>query len=525
MDPMTALLSRRNLVRSAASVAALAALAQAPTMERASAAPPTPAGDNPFTLGIASGSPRADGVVLWTRLAPRLFEPGGGMPSRRVPVQWAVSEDPRMRRYVRAGSTWAAPGLGHSVHVEVEGLQPGRDYWYRFRYGRHLTEVGHTRTAPAPGAPVPRLTFAASSCAKWDDGWFTAYRAMAQEDLDFVLHLGDYVYEYAIAADGGNRRGAAVPQVLTTAPQTLDRWRYQYEIAKSDPDLQLLHQRFPWVVTWDDHEVADDYANHQSKNGDITAVRANAYQAWYEHSPVRAAAGRRSGPQVYGRLGWGDLVQLDVLDGRQHRDVPPCGWGEAQACRAAYDPAITMLGQEQERWLYDGLHSSSARWNVIGSDVMMARLDHDGDAGDLLWNDAWDGFPEARNRLCRNIVDARVRNAVIVSGDWHSTFVSDIHADFDVPGSPTIATEFVDTSITTNGDTPVYGPYYGPMIKFNPHIRFFDGDRRGYHRYTVDRDTWRTDLRMVRSVGDPDATDYTFASFEVADGRPGAVQV
>jgi alkaline phosphatase D len=222
---------------------------------------------------------------------------------------------------------------------------------------------------------------------------------------------------------------------------------------------------------------------------------------------------------------WGDLAQIDVLDGRQYRDVPPCGWGEAQACEAAYDPAISMLGRPQEHWLYDGLRRSKARWNVIGSNVMMGRLDHDGQAGDLLWNDAWDGFPEARNRLSRQIVASGIRNPMVVSGDWHSTFVNDIRLDFDRPDSPVIATEFVGTSISSNGDTPVYGPYYGPMIGFNPHIKFFDGDRRGYQLYSVDRQQWRTDLRMVSSVATPRAPDYTLASFVVRDGIPGAVRV
>jgi alkaline phosphatase D len=236
-------------------------------------------------------------------------------------------------------------------------------------------------------------------------------------------------------------------------------------------------------------------------------------------APARPDA---DGPRVYRRLRWGGLAQLDVVDGRQFRSVPPCGWGEADACAEAYDPSVTMLGARQERWLERGLASSTARWNLLGSNVMLARLDHDGPAGDLLWHDAWDGFPAARNRLTEAWVRHRVGNPVVVTGDWHSTFVNDILRDFDDPSSPVVASEFVGTSISSNGDGEVYGPYYGPMIRFNPHIRFFDGDRRGYVRCRVGRSELRADVQVVSTVGRPDAPESTLASFVVENGQPGA---
>jgi alkaline phosphatase D len=349
---------------------------------------------------------------------------------------------------------------------------------------------------------------------------------MAREDLDLVLHLGDYVYEGGIPSDGGYRR-TPTPEVLRAAPRDLTRWRMQYALYKSDPDLQAAHARFPWMVTWDDHEVQNDYANTQSQyEGDIGALRAAAYQAWYEHQPVRAQAMPGvHGPRIYRRLRWGRLAQLDLVDGRQYRSVPPCGWGEADACADAYDPAVTMLGAEQDRWLYAGLASSSARWNILGSNVMLARLDHDGAAGERLWHDAWDGYPAARNRLTETWVRHGVSNPVVVTGDWHSTFVNDILRDFDDPSFPVVASEIVGTSISSNGDGDVYGPYYGPMIEFNPHIRFFDGDRRGYVRCQVDRSELRADLRMVSTVSRPDAPESTYASFVVENGRPGARRI
>ncbi|RBM20973.1 alkaline phosphatase [Prauserella sp. PE36] len=516
-------LGRRRFLAGVSAVAGAAALAGSP-VGRAAATTRPGGGNYPFQLGVASGDPTATGVVLWTRLVPEPFVPGGGMQPRRVPVEWQVSRDERFRHVVAVGSAWALPELAHSVHVEVEGLASDREWFYRFRYRGDVSPVGRTRTAPRSGAPVGALAFAFASCQDWASGYYPSYRHLAREDLDLVLHLGDYVYEGGIPADGGYR-GQDTPDVLRSAPLDLERWRMQYALYKSDPDLRLAHARFPWLVTWDDHEVKNDYAGtEQEQAGDISALRAAAYQAWYEHQPVRAPSRHDAlgGPRIQRRLRWGRLAQLDVVDGRQHRSVPPCGWGEADACAAAYAPDVTMLGFQQERWLYDGFAASSATWNLLGSNVMMARLDHDGPSGSRLWHDAWDGFPAARKRLTDAWTRHGVRNPVVVTGDWHSSFVNDIHGDFDRPDSPVIATEFVGTSISSNGDGEVYGPYYGPMIKYNPHIRFFDGDRRGYVRCRVDRKEFRADLQMVDTVGRRDAGESTFASFVVEEGRPGA---
>jgi len=518
-------LDRRRLLGAVGGVAGLAALAQLP-VGQAAATPRPSGGDYPFKLGVASGDPTASGVVLWTRLVPDLFVPGGGMPPEKVSVQWQIATDESFRYVVQQGTTWALPSLAHSVHVEVDGLAPDREWFYRFRYRTDVSPVGRTRTTPVRTGQHASMSFAFASCQDWSSGYYSALRQMADEDLDLVLHLGDYVYEGGIPADGGYRK-TPVPQALRSAPRDVERWRMQYALYKSDPDLQLAHARFPWMVTWDDHEVQNDYANTQSQyEGDISALRAAAYQAWYEHQPVRRPAmPTAGGPRIYRRMQWGDLAQFDVVDGRQYRSIPPCGWGEADACEEAYDPSVTMLGFEQEKWLYDGLQRSRAQWDVMASNVMVGRLDHDGKAGDLLWHDAWDGFPGARQRLIQAWDQANTRNPVVVTGDWHSTFVNDIHADFDRENTPVVATEFVGTSLTSNGDGEVYGPYYGPMIQFNPHIKFFDGDRRGYVRCTLDRDELRTDLRMVTTVSRADAPQYTLASFVVEDGRPGAQQV
>nr|WP_042191638.1 alkaline phosphatase D family protein [Kibdelosporangium sp. MJ126-NF4]CEL20199.1 phosphodiesterase/alkaline phosphatase D [Kibdelosporangium sp. MJ126-NF4]CTQ97424.1 phosphodiesterase/alkaline phosphatase D [Kibdelosporangium sp. MJ126-NF4] len=506
----TALARRRFLA-----LAGVAALAQVPA--HTAAASPKP-GDYPFKLGVASGDPTAFGVVLWTRLVPEPFAAGGGMPRAKVPVEWQVAADERFRRVVAQGTAWALPDLAHSVHVEVDGLAPDREWFYRFRYRQDTSPVGRTRTTPLALRPGGSLAFAFVSCQDWASGYYPSYQHMAADDLDLVVHLGDYVYEGGIPADGGYRK-TSTPDVLRQAPQDLERWRMQYALYKSDPDLQAAHARFPFLVTWDDHEVKNDYAGtRQEHAGDITELRAAAYQAWYEHQPVRMRS------HIYRRMHWGRLAQLDLLDGRQYRSVPPCGWGEADACTGGYAPDVTMLGFPQEKWLYRGLATSSARWNILGSNVMVGRLDHDGASGNKLWHDAWDGYPAARNRLTDAWTRHRVSNPVVVTGDWHSTFVNDIHRDFDRPSSPVVATEFVGTSISSNGDGEVYGPYYGPMIKYNPHIKFFDGDRRGYFRCHVRSAEMTADLRIVSTVSRRDAPESSYASFAVESGRPGAIK-
>ncbi len=518
---------RRIFLRGVGAVAGAAAVAGLP-LDHAMAGAARPR-DYPFTLGVASGDIDHHSVVLWTRLVPEPLQPDGGMPRHATAVQWQVAADPRFRHVVRSGAVRALPELAHSVHVLVDGLAPDREWFYRFRWGgRHLSPVGRTRTAPSPEAGVGRLDFAFASCQAWDNGWYPSYRHLAEDDIDLMVWLGDYVYEGPLGERGGYRN-VPIPEVYRGDTVDTRSWRLRYTLYKTDPDLQRMHARAPWMVTWDDHEVVNDYAGRRSQygDGDIGAVRAAAYQAWYEHQPVRISARPTADGEarIYRRLRWGRLAQIDLVDGRQYRTVPACGWGEADACDAAYAPEATMLGPTQERWLGDGLASSRARWDVLASNVMLARLDHDGEAGSRLWHDAWDGFPAARQRLIRDWRRADTRNAVVVTGDWHSSFVNDILADFDRPGSRTVATEFVSPAITTGGDGTPYGPYYGPMIKFNPHIKYFDGDRRGYVRCRVDARQFRADLKMVRTVTRADAREYTLASFAVRDGVPGAVRV
>jgi alkaline phosphatase D len=523
--PSAARFDRRRFLQLVGGLAGAAAFSQL-RPDLAGAAPSL--GEYPFNLGIASGDPLPNGVVLWTRLAPRILEPDGGMPGTRIPVGWRIAKDEDMRQVVRRGSVVALPELAHSVHVEVHGLQPGRDYFYQFDYRDETSPVGRTRTAPQPGATVDSLAFAFASCQDWSHGYYSAYRRMAEEELDFVVHLGDYLYEYGIDANGGFRN-VPVPDQFRPNCTTLGRYRLQHSLFKSDPDLQRAHGLFPWMIVWDDHEVENDYAGltpaFGEQNPEFTARRAFAYQAFYEHIPLRVSALLGFDDlRIYRRFTWGDLAELSLVDTRQYRSNQACGDGEFPRCEESLDPAVTMLGEKQERWLMQGLGSSRSRWNVIAQQVLMAQLDHSRGDPRIYWHDAWDGYPLARQRLIDGLLRRRVRNPVVITGDWHSTFVSDIKQDFSDPGSATVATEFAGTSISSNGDGVVYGPYYGPMIPANPHIKFFDGDRRGYVRCRLDAESWRTDLRMVSTVSRSDAPVETFASFVVEDGRPGAIR-
>ncbi|MBB2901242.1 alkaline phosphatase D [Kineococcus radiotolerans] len=523
MTSPTTSTDRRRFLAATGAVAGLAA-ATSLGVSPASASSAVRREDDPFTLGIASGDPAPDGFVLWTRLAPDPFTADGGMGSAAVRVEWRVCEDEAMRREVARGRELATPELAHSVHVEVHGLRPDREYFYQFRYQRGTSPVGRTRTLPAPWACPPEMRFAFVSCQDHASGYYPSFADIAAQDLDVVVHLGDYVYEGDVDARGGYR-DAPVPEPARAAPRTLEQWRYRYALYKSDPQLRAAHARHPFVVTWDDHEVVNDYAGTAAAGQpDLSDLRAAAYQAYYEHQPLRRRSipTPRGGLRLHRGFEYGTLAAFNVLDGRQYRDVPAGSWGEGPE---VVDPGATMLGHRQERWLDRRLRTSRSRWNVLGNNVMVSRLDHDGPTGDVVWHDAWDGYPAARERLTRSILDARVRNPVFITGDWHSTFVNDVHTDFDRPDSPVFATEFVGTSISSNGDREVYGPYYGPMIGYNPHIRFFDGDRRGYVRCTLTAREWRTELRMTPTVSTPDAPTETWRTFVVEDGVPGAQEV
>jgi alkaline phosphatase D len=522
-DPIT----RRRFLASAGALASLALLSQLPS-EAAAAGTVLPS--NPFTLGVASGDPLARAVVIWTRLAPDPTH-GGGMPSERVRVRWTVAKDDQMRKVVRRGAAVASPELGHSVHVDVRDLEPNRWYWYQFEAAGYVSPIGRTRTAPEfeDDDKNALLRFGFISCQDWQNGFYPAFRGLANDDLDLVVHLGDYIYEYG--PQQGQPRQHEGPE-----PTTLAGYRNRHALYKTDASLQAAHAACPWIVTWDDHEVENNYAGAISEDNVDPALflqrRAAAYQAYYEHMPLRIGA-LPVGPdaQIYRRLSYGGLAEFSVLDTRQYRSDQPCGDGLKPRCAAALDPAATMTGPEQERWLLNGLRSSRARWQVIAQQTMFAQVDFaagDGKAVGLppqVYNmDQWDGYVAARSRILSFLQQTSVRNPVIITGDIHSSWVHDIKADFANPASATLATEFVGPSITS--DFPLqFIPLVKAALPDNPHTRFFDGAYHGYVRCTLTPKQWLSDYRVAASILDPSSPVSTLASFVVEDGTPGAQRV
>jgi alkaline phosphatase D len=475
----------------------------------------------PFTLGVASGDPAPDGMVLWTRLAPDPLN-GGGMPEHPVAVEWEIARDERMRHVVRRGVELAVPASAHSVHAEVSGLEPASWYFYRFRAAGHLSPVGRTRTAADRRGRPDRLRFAFVSCQNFQDGLWPAYRAIADDDLDLVVHLGDYIYEEGVSA-------TAIRQHNSPETMTLADYRNRHALHKSDPALRQVHQAFPWLPTFDDHELENNYAGAVPENpaeaAGFLARRAAAYQAYWEHLPLRRAQ-RPQGPdmRLFRRSTHGDLVEFQVLDTRQFRTDQPCGDGLTARCPAALDPAATMTGPEQERWLLDGLDRSRARWNVIAQQVMFGRIDFLAGPGSVFNMDQWDGYVAARNRILGFLHHRRPSNPVVLSGDIHSSWADDLKADFDDPGSATVGSELVGTSISSSF-SPAFIPPILAALPENPHIKFFDGAHRGYVRCDVSRSTWRADFRGASSVTEADAPVSTLASFEIENGTPGLVAV
>jgi alkaline phosphatase D len=476
----------------------------------------------PFTLGIASGYPHASGMTLWTRLAPRDSAP---IAQAAVDVTWEVASDDGFRSIAMRGKALAAPDWAHSIHVDVTGLQPGRDYWYRFRSGDVSSPVGRTRTAPRPDAESARLRFAFAACQQYEQGYYAAYRHMADEDLDLVIHLGDYIYE---SSWGRNH----VRAHASSEPYTLAEYRDRYALYKRDQDLQAAHAAFPWLVTWDDHEVDNDYANDRSQDLDepeaFLARRAAAYQAYYEHMPLPAWA-RPAGAdmQLYAALTYGRLATFFVLDGRQYKSHQVCtrpGRGGSTIvrdsdCAARLDPALSFLGAKQEAWLHERTAGSTARWNVIAQQTLMAQTDRvlEGDPG--FWTDGWDGYPRARERLLDALAAPRVSNPLVLSGDVHMSAVTDLKLNYGDAKAPVIATEFVCPSISSQGPSQQRTELF---TRKNPHIKFANGTQRGYSTVELTPERCMNRIRVVQSATQRDTPVRTLAAFAVDNGRRGA---
>ncbi|MET0309191.1 MAG: alkaline phosphatase D family protein [Sphingomonas sp.] len=484
--------------------------------------------DYPFTLGVTSGDPASDGMVLWTRLAPKPLEGDGGMPARRVPVRWEVAADPDFRKRIASGEAVAEPEWGHSVHVEVAGLMPDRPYWYRFLALGETSPVGRTRTAPLPGAPVAKLRFAYGSCQKYEAGHYAAHAHIAAAEPDLILFLGDYIYE-------GNPSPKALRSHLNPEPFDLAGYRVRYATYKLDPQLQASHAAAPWAVIWDDHEVENDYANDiDQRNGDPVAFlrrRAAAYKAYWEHMPLRRDA-RPDGPalKLYRTLQWGDLATFQLIDDRQYRSSRPCQPPELAlqhkkyasnlpTCAEREDPARSLLGAPQEQWLHDAFSASRSKWNLLAQQTLMSpypRLDPTApDQPPRLYGfDGWEGYPATRERILRHWRDAKIANPLVLSGDIHA-FVAAEMPDPDRPDADPIACEFVGGSFTSHGDDA----HLQANTARDPGYRFANGAARGYAAVELDHSEARIVFQTTTDVTKADSAVTPLARFRIGTGE------
>lgn len=495
-----------------------AAAGLAPAIWTRAAAQGRLAGD-PFRVGVGSGDPAPDGVVLWTRLVTDPQAMDAGMGPGDVTVGWEVAEDAGLSRIVRKGEAVARPAWGHSVHVELQGLKPDREYWYRFNAGGHSSAIGRTRTAPEPGADVERLRIAYGSCQKWEAGYYAAHRHLAADNPDLVVFLGDYIYERIQSRDADVVRPHPDVDALDLAT-----YRQRYAWYKADPDLQAAHAAAPWVVTWDDHEVSNDYGGAADRTPlprDLFLKRrAAAYQVYWENMPLRRAS-RPRGPDMalYRSLDWGRLARLSVLDDRQYRDARTCdavsdGKRIPYDCPERLDDRRSILGEPQARWLQGRLTDTKARWNLLGQQTLMGELRvEDGKVS----NDGWDGYPASRRKILETWRDAKTANPVVLGGDVHCFFAGDLSLERK---GPVIGTEFVGGSISSLGRSNK--TLAGAML-VNPHLKYADGETRGYGRLDITPKACTVTFRGVNGL-DRASPVRDLATFVIEDGRPGVVR-
>lgn len=519
-------ISRRLMLAYAGSLAALPLLgSQASARDRQISFP-----SNPFTLGVASGDPDANSVVLWTKLAPQPLEPAGGMSPESVIVGWEIAEDEGMKQIVATGKSVATPQLGHSVHAEVGGLKPDHWYWYRFHAGDAVSPVGRTRTLPEAEATPEKLKFAFASCQHYETGYYTAYEQMAKDDLDLVFHLGDYIYEYP-GAEGRVRKhtGPTTSRLATLADYRLRHMQYRI-----DPLLSGMHAKCPWFVTWDDHEFQNNYANdiqEEQKTGaqmsphEFLVQRAAAYQAYYEMMPLRKQS-LPQGPdmQLYRSASFGRLAEFFVLDTRQYRTDQPNGDGGKPLNEEALKHTNTLLGKTQRGWLQSELISSISTWNVLAQQVMMEMVAFGPKEEPRYSMDHWNGAAHERIGLMRFIADRQIPNPVILTGDIHSNWANDVRIDDRQHDAPIVASEFVGTSISSGGKGDKAPAGIDVLMSNNPGVKFHNRER-GYVRCTVTPDRWQSDYIVAEDVTIANGPVVTRASFVTEAGQPGVKPV
>lgn len=508
-------LSRRLFLAYAASLSSI------PLLSRyASAAPAHSFTSDPFTFGVASGDPDHESVILWTRLAPKPLEPGGGMPKAPVEVHWEIAEDSSFKKIVQSGKINATPELGHSVHIEPRGLKPDHWYSYRFKSGDATSPIGRTRTMPAPDASPDKLRFAVTSCQNFEAGLFTAYQQMAKDKPDLVFHLGDYIYEYASGRNGKVRTHQG-PEI-----ETLDQYRIRYAQYKSDKDLQAMHAACPWFVTWDDHEFDNNCANDISEQKNVDTAkflirRANAYQAYYEMMPLRTSS-LPVGPNMtlYRKGSFGTLAEFFILDTRQYRTDQPNNDRKSPLNAAATNPRNSLLGETQRKWLFDSMNASKGTWNILAQQVMMALADRSSANSPANYSmDQWPGYAHERAALLKHIQDHKITNPVVLTGDIHSNWANELRIDDFKQEQAIIASEFVTTSLSSGGNGSATIRGLDEYLGRNPCTKFHNRER-GYIMCDVTAKTYTADYKVIDEVLKPGGKTTSRAKFTVEAGTP-----
>jgi alkaline phosphatase D len=473
---------------------------------------------DPFTLGVASGDPDAGGFVIWTKIAPEPLSPGFGLPAKALEVGWQVARDDRMRDIVARGTTIARPELGHSVHVEVSGLEPAREYHYRFTCGTERSPIGRAKTFPAAGAS-PDMSFGVVGCQRYEHGNWAAYRDVAEAQPDFVYHYGDYIYEgraVKMASDTGRyvRELPGLPQECMSLPD----YRLRYAIYKMDPNLQAAHAATSFLHSFDDHEVLNDWTSEKAANSDTPADifllrRAAAWQAWYENLPVRKAQMPR-GPDLamHRRFDIGGLMRFNVLDTRQFRKGHFCAGKRTDQCGSEIDPSLTMLGQAQEKWLEEGLKDTTRPWTVLGQQVLMTENHRENKP------DKWDRAPAARKRLFDALQASKAPSPIVLTGDVHYSSASELKADFGKASSATVGIEFGATSISSHSASSNNKKWMEQTLADLSYIKHLEA-RRGWTLHKVTPKLWTAEHRTVSDHNDPASKVKASRSFIVEAGK------
>ncbi len=474
---------------------------------------------NYFSLGVASGAPRPDGVILWTRLAPNPLN-GGGMSNLPAQVRVRVYQDPELRAKIIDDVITATANEGHSVHYHAKGLFAGREYWYQFSFDDVDSPVGRTKTT---NPKDDRAKIALAYCQNYESGFFSAYRDLANWTPDCVIHTGDYIYEGAAGELGARMRRVAedkrqlFERVRThEGAEITSLWDYRNRYAqyKLDKDLQAAHAAAPWIMAMDDHEVDNNWAGAIPQDPqkqtplEFRVRKLAAFRAYYEHMPIErppALQGTDSQLQMYGAFRFGP-AQVHLLDTRQFRDDQSCGDRRKVYCEETLNPERSMLGKAQETWLFDRLKASSSPHNVIASQVWFTPYKFNAEDTEAVRNlDSWDGYPAARSRLS-NVLASGVNRPLVLSGDWHIAMASTLHADPLDRNSPRVGHELVGSSISSGC------PWSYQMQQVrdqNRQVQYLNGEQRGYLRTTFTKDDCIADFRMVKDSGLPDSPAYT----------------